>query len=77
MFIGVELVLNWETLDPAPNPVSYIIERMKDLSILLSTDGLYHNVLKIKPALVFTSEDALFLSATLDEVLKDTVLQVN
>ena len=50
---------------------------MKDLGILLSTDGLYHNVLMIKPPLVFTIEDASFFSATLDEVLQDTVLQVN
>jgi 4-aminobutyrate aminotransferase-like enzyme len=50
---------------------------MKDMGILLSTDGLYHNVLKIKPPLVFTSENASFLSATLDEVFQDTFVQVN
>ena len=31
---------------------------MKDHSILMSSDGLDHNVLKIKPPLTFTKENA-------------------
>ena len=39
--------------------------------ILLSTDGPFHNVLKIKPPLVFTQANADFLVATLDEILAE------
>ena len=42
---------------------------MKDAGILLSIDGPLHNVLKLKPPLPFSAENADFLVATLDEVL--------
>jgi len=44
---------------------------MKRRRILLSIDGALHNVIKIKPPLVFDSKDCdRFLSA-LDEVLSE------
>ena len=64
-------VLNRETLEPAPAQASYIANRMRERGILLSTDGPFHNVLKIKPPLVFTRENADFLVATLDEILAE------
>jgi len=69
LFIGIELVLDRQTLAPAPEQASYIANRMRERGILLSTDGPYHNVLKIKPPLVFTEENADFLVGTLDEIL--------
>jgi len=39
------------------------------ISATLRTDGPFHNVLKIKPPLVFTEENADFLVGTLDEIL--------
>jgi len=71
LFIGIELVLNNETLIPAPNKAIYIIERMKEEGILLSIDGPLHNVLKIKPPLVFTRENANFLIGKLEKVLSE------
>jgi 4-aminobutyrate aminotransferase-like enzyme len=44
---------------------------MRERGILLSTDGPFHNVLKIKPPLVFTQANADFLVTTLDEVLAE------
>jgi 4-aminobutyrate aminotransferase-like enzyme len=46
---------------------------MRERGILLSTDGPDHNVLKIKPPLVFTVDDADRLAEVLDEVLSDLV----
>jgi 4-aminobutyrate aminotransferase-like enzyme/Ser/Thr protein kinase RdoA (MazF antagonist) len=69
LFIGVELVVDRQTLAPAPEQASYIANRMRECGILLSTDGPFHNVLKIKPPLVFTEENADFLITTLDEIL--------
>ncbi len=71
LFIGIELVLDRQTLAPAPEQASYIANRMRERGILLSTDGPYHNVLKIKPPLVFTKENADFLVGTLDEILRE------
>jgi 4-aminobutyrate aminotransferase-like enzyme len=69
LFVGIELVLDRETLKPAAAQASYIANRIKECGILLSTDGPFHNVLKIKPPMVFTEENADFLVGTLDEIL--------
>jgi len=69
LFVGIELVLDRETLEPAPAQAAYVANRMRERGILLSTDGPFHNILKIKPPLVFTEENADFLVATLDEIL--------
>ncbi len=71
LFVGIELVLDRHMLTPAPEQASYIANRMRERGILLSTDGPFHNVLKIKPPLVFTEENADFLVGTLDEILRE------
>ncbi len=72
LFLGIELVRDRETLEPAAEEASAIVEQMKQRGILLSTDGPLHNVIKIKPPLVFTAADVDFLVAALDQVLSDT-----
>ena len=42
---------------------------MKDRGILISTDGPDHNVIKIKPPMVFTKDNADQLLDTLDQLL--------
>jgi 4-aminobutyrate aminotransferase-like enzyme len=69
LFVGVELVRNRENLDPASEEAAVVIERMKDRCVLLSVDGPYHNVLKIKPPIVFSEENADHLVELLDEIL--------
>ncbi|MGZ3642904.1 MAG: aminotransferase class III-fold pyridoxal phosphate-dependent enzyme, partial [Ktedonobacteraceae bacterium] len=76
LFIGIELVLDRSTLAPAPEQASYIANRMRECGILLSTDGPFHNVLKIKPPIVFTKENADFLVSTLDEILGEDLARV-
>ncbi|UCH04674.1 MAG: aminotransferase class III-fold pyridoxal phosphate-dependent enzyme [Candidatus Thorarchaeota archaeon] len=71
LFIGVELVRDRKTLEPAAEESSYVANRMRELGVLLSTDGLFHNVLLIKPPLVFTKEDCDQLADTLDRVLSE------
>jgi 4-aminobutyrate aminotransferase-like enzyme len=44
---------------------------MRERGVLVGTDGPFHNVLKVKPPLVFTKEDADHLVTTLDEVLSE------
>jgi len=71
LFIGIELVRDRETLEPAAEEATQVIEQMKDRGILISTDGPLHNVLKIKPPLVFNEKNAKFLVETLDLILTE------
>src|SRR5579859_2560887 len=75
LFVGIELVYDRETLAPAPEQASYIANRMRDRGILLSTDGPFHNVLKIKPPLVFTQHNADELVSALDVILDEDLAQ--
>jgi 4-aminobutyrate aminotransferase-like enzyme/Ser/Thr protein kinase RdoA (MazF antagonist) len=75
LFVGVELVRDRGTLEPAGEEASYVANRMKEGGVLMSTDGPWHNVLKIKPPLVFTEADADFLAATLDRVLGEDFIR--
>ncbi len=76
LYIGVELVLDRESLEPGGHQASYAANRMRDHGVLISTDGPLHNVLKIKPPLVFTRENADYLLHCLGKVLEEDYLQV-
>jgi 4-aminobutyrate aminotransferase-like enzyme len=69
LFIGVELVRDRATLEPAATELNAIVEAMKEEGILLSTEGPHHNVLKIKPPLVISKEDCARFLETLDAVM--------
>ncbi|WP_397547298.1 aminotransferase class III-fold pyridoxal phosphate-dependent enzyme [Rhodothermus marinus] len=69
LFLGIELVRDRETLEPATEEARQVVEAMKRRRILLSTDGPMNNVIKIKPPMVFTRENADLLVEKLDEVL--------
>jgi 4-aminobutyrate aminotransferase-like enzyme len=71
LFLGVELVRDRDTLTPAPRHASYVVERMRDRGILLSTEGPLHTVIKMKPPLVFSEDDAGTFVAALDQVLAE------
>ncbi|MCU1367338.1 MAG: 4-aminobutyrate aminotransferase and related aminotransferase, partial [Ilumatobacteraceae bacterium] len=69
LFIGVELVRDHITLEPADRELTAIVEAMKARSILLSTEGPHHNVLKIKPPIVFSAANCAEFLDALDRVL--------
>jgi 4-aminobutyrate aminotransferase-like enzyme len=69
LFLGVELVRDRESLEPATAEAADVINDMKERGILLSTDGPFENVLKIKPPMVFTRDDADRVVTELDSVL--------
>ncbi|MDH5356806.1 MAG: aminotransferase class III-fold pyridoxal phosphate-dependent enzyme, partial [Gammaproteobacteria bacterium] len=76
LFIGVELVTDHNLLTPAAVQASYIAERMKQGGVLISTDGPFHNVLKIKPPMCFSRENADSLIRLLDSVLGEDFSRV-
>ncbi len=75
LYVGAELVKDRNTREPATALAGAAKERLRDHRILVSTDGPDENVLKIKPPLVFTKDDAERLVDTLDRVLKEDVFQ--
>lgn len=63
LFLGVELVRDRETLEPAGEEASYMANRFRECGVLCGTDGPHHNVLKLRPPLCFTRADVdLFIS---------------
>jgi 4-aminobutyrate aminotransferase-like enzyme len=72
LFLGVELVRDRETLEPAGEEASFVANRMREHGILLGTDGPYHNVVKIRPPMPFNEGDADLLVATMDRILAES-----
>jgi 4-aminobutyrate aminotransferase-like enzyme len=71
LFLGLELVRDRATREPDAELARELANRAAERGILLSTDGPFHNVLKIKPPLVFTAGDADRLVETLDSILAE------
>jgi 4-aminobutyrate aminotransferase-like enzyme len=58
LFIGVELVKDRVTKEPATEAIKLAVERMKDKGFLMGVDGPYNNVFKIKPPIIFSMQNA-------------------
>jgi len=71
LFLGVELVRNRQTLEPAGAEASFVANRMRERGVLLGTDGPYHNVVKIRPPMPFTESDADILVDALEQSLAE------
>ena len=68
-FIGVELVKNRNTLEPATEEANRVVNGLRQKHVLISSAGPHANVLKIRPPLTFTQQNADLFLQTLDEVL--------
>ena len=73
LFLGFELCD--DQLNPLAKKASYLADRMRDLGVLISTDGPDHNVIKIKPPITFNIDHAKQLINRLSQVLKETAMQ--
>ncbi len=71
LFLGVDLVTDRETRDPATLRASHIVNRLRERGVLAGTDGPFHNVIKLRPPLVLSRADVDLFVATLDEVLSE------
>ncbi|MGE5099593.1 MAG: aminotransferase class III-fold pyridoxal phosphate-dependent enzyme, partial [Deltaproteobacteria bacterium] len=70
-FLGVELVRDRETLEPAGAEASFVANRMRERGVLLGTDGPYHNVVKIRPPMPFNESDGDLLVEALDRSIAE------
>ena len=71
LFIGVEMVKDGLSKKPGPDWADTIANRLKDKGILVSTDGKYDNILKIRPPLVFSFKHAAEFLAAFDETMEE------
>jgi alanine-glyoxylate transaminase/(R)-3-amino-2-methylpropionate-pyruvate transaminase len=69
LMLGVELVRDRVTKEPAGTETADVIERCRQRGLLVGKGGLYGNVLRIKPPMCLTKDDADFLADCLSEVL--------
>lgn len=69
MFVGVELVADRVSRAPDRELTTRVVNRMRDQGVLLSACAKGHNVLKIRPPLVLSAEQAGMVIEVLDEAL--------
>ncbi|MBT5735175.1 aspartate aminotransferase family protein, partial [bacterium] len=72
-FIGVEIIKNNNKLSPDAIVTDKIVNALRQKRVLISSDGPNHNVLKIKPPMVFNIQDADYLLESLEAVLKKII----
>jgi len=71
LFLGVELVRDRATLEPATEEAAYVVERLRERGVFCGTDGPFANVLKLRPPLILSEDDADLFVRRLDEVLAE------
>jgi 4-aminobutyrate aminotransferase-like enzyme len=71
LYLGVELVRDRETMEPATAEAAAICERMRELGVVVLTTSERSNVLKVKPPLCLTAESADYVVSALDRVLTE------
>lgn len=71
LLLGVELVADRATKQPATEQTAALHERAKELGVLVGKGGLFGNVLRIKPPMCITREDCDFLCGVLDLALTE------
>ncbi len=67
--LGVELVKDRKTKEPAKAEAATVMELTRERGLLIGKGGLHGNVLRIKPPMCLTMDDADFMADCLDEVL--------
>ena len=70
LFLGVEFVKDMETLEPNTELAQYLKNKLREDFILVSTDGPYDNVIKMKPPLCFNKRNAEQVVSELANILK-------
>lgn len=75
LFFGAEMVLDRQTKQPATAFTKKLANEMRREGVLINFVGIRYNVLKIRPNIQFTRENADVLIDTLDAVLARVPLQ--
>lgn len=68
-FIGLDLVCDRRTMEPNTSLTSALVEGMVERGVLSGAIGPKMNILKIRPPMVFTEENANTLLGAIDDTL--------
>jgi 4-aminobutyrate aminotransferase-like enzyme len=69
LYLGVELVRDRDTLEPATAEAFAVTELMKEQGVIVFPNGVHDNVLKIKPPMTFQRHHVDIYCAALDRTL--------
>ncbi|MFL5610747.1 MAG: aminotransferase class III-fold pyridoxal phosphate-dependent enzyme, partial [Gemmatimonadaceae bacterium] len=69
LMLGVELVRDRSTKEPAKAETLAVLEAAREMGVLVGKGGLDGNVLRIKPPMCITAEDADFTLDVLERAL--------
>ncbi len=70
LFFGIDLVSDRDKKSPDAAEAKRIVNKMRDRGVLMSKIGEHGNILKLRPPLCFSKENAEQLLSVLDEVLE-------
>lgn len=70
LMIGVELVKDRKTKEPAVAEAKHVLELMKDDGVIIGRGGLYGNVLRLQPPMIITQDDCVKLVASMKKALE-------
>ena len=71
LYLGLELVRDRDTREPATEETEALCERMRTLGVIVQPTGNHQNILKIKPPLVISRQSAEFFVEQLDRALSE------
>lgn len=78
LFIGIDLITDRETLQPAIRECSFLCTILKQkYFILTNIDGPYDNVLVIKPPMCFSKDNVNVFVSAFESAVKDDLSQVD
>ena len=71
LFLAVDLVNDRETREPATELASRVVNGLRERGILTGSIGPSNNILKLRPPMVFSTENADYFLEIVDEVLAE------
>ena len=75
LFLGIDLVNDRSSRAPATEQAAYVVNRLRECGILAGIDGPHHNVIKLRPPLIFSDSDVDLFTITLNEILHEDSAQ--
>ncbi len=73
LMLGLELVTDRASKEPNPAATGIVLEKIRERGVLIGKGGIYGNVLRIKPPMCITAEDADYTVSAMDEALTAAV----
>ncbi|MDJ1160000.1 aminotransferase class III-fold pyridoxal phosphate-dependent enzyme [Chelatococcus sp. SYSU_G07232] len=73
LFFGIELVRDRATKEHAGAEAAAVVNRARELGVLMGTDGPFDNVVKLRPPMTFRREHADILLDVLGEAIRDVL----